>query len=1025
MSGVSLAQQAQGEADREQGLALLDRRLALPETWDWEKAAFLALVLVAALLRFWDLGSRALHHDESLHALYSWYLYTGRGYVHDPLMHGPFQFHAVALIYFLLGASDYTARILPALLGTAAVALPYFLRGQLGGPGAVCTAALLAFSPSMLYYSRFVRNDIYVVAWDLLLVIGMWRFMETGRRGYLILGAVALALAFSTKEVAYITTVIFGAYLLATSARELLPRLRAGADFRGVSPRAGFLITLGTLTLPLGAAGVLLPLEKLGVDLVALGAWQNAAEPGLRMFMHAGSDPLKAFLLVGGTVLALGAASCAVAYRWDWRRWLPAAGAFYGIFLVLYTTFFTNLPGFGTGIWGGLEYWLAQQEVQRGGQPWFYYLVLLPIYEFLPLLLSLGGLVYFGLRRRFQDEFALFLAWWLAASLGLYGYAGEKMPWLSLHIALPLILLAGKTLGVLVQSVSWRALLQGGGIYLGLLLPLLPLALRALARARDTQAAGAEQPMAALQTLAAAGVVALLLGGGWALARRLGAGLAAQTALLVALLTLAGFTLRTGIIASFLHGDIPVEMLVYTQTSPEAPRIMGQIERLAAAQGQGKNLPITVDATDGFTWPWAWYLRDYKAVDYPSLSVGSGEPRGAVLLLNANNQGALEPSLGKYEPGRRYPHRWWFPEEYRSLTLEGVLSSLLDPTAWGKWWSYLYARDVGAPLGSSDALVYYPRGSGAGPSVAGLPPQGTSPSPVVSSGLPPVLAPAEYVYGGAAGLRTPRGVALDGQGNLYVVEGVAARVTKFDPSGRVLAQVGRAGSGDGEFNDPGGVALDAAGNVYVADTWNHRVQKFDQNLRFLARWGAYASVPGGGSQNPGSFYGPRDVAVDAAGDLYVTDTGNKRVQKFSPDGRFMAAYGQAGRGPGQFQEPVGIAISKSGEILVADTWNRRVQRFDRDFRYTGEFTVAGWAGEGVLNKPFLAVDAAGNVVAGDPEGHRLLVYDSAGVLLKVVGRAGADAASFNLPAAITVDGLGRVYVADSGNGRVVRLPPLG
>src|SRR3990170_1898767 len=70
-------------------------------SWHDGLALYLALVALAAILRFWDLGSRALHHDESLHALYSWYLFTGRGYQHDPMMHGPFQFHGTALVYFL------------------------------------------------------------------------------------------------------------------------------------------------------------------------------------------------------------------------------------------------------------------------------------------------------------------------------------------------------------------------------------------------------------------------------------------------------------------------------------------------------------------------------------------------------------------------------------------------------------------------------------------------------------------------------------------------------------------------------------------------------------------------------------------------------------------------------------------------------------------------------------------------------------------------------------------------------------
>ena len=114
----------------------LGRGLALPsarEALDWlvarrEVVALLTIMALAAVLRFWDLDAKALHHDESLHAQFSWYLYEGRGYVHDPLMHGPFLFHSGAAIFFLFGDNDYTIRILPALFGTVLVGMPYLLR---------------------------------------------------------------------------------------------------------------------------------------------------------------------------------------------------------------------------------------------------------------------------------------------------------------------------------------------------------------------------------------------------------------------------------------------------------------------------------------------------------------------------------------------------------------------------------------------------------------------------------------------------------------------------------------------------------------------------------------------------------------------------------------------------------------------------------------------------------------------------------------------------------------------------------
>ena len=84
---------AKGQQD-----SLLDRPLTGLFRLDWEKGLYAIIVIVAVALRFWDLGDRILHHDESIHALWSWYIYTGRGYRHDPVNHGPFLYYAQPLI---------------------------------------------------------------------------------------------------------------------------------------------------------------------------------------------------------------------------------------------------------------------------------------------------------------------------------------------------------------------------------------------------------------------------------------------------------------------------------------------------------------------------------------------------------------------------------------------------------------------------------------------------------------------------------------------------------------------------------------------------------------------------------------------------------------------------------------------------------------------------------------------------------------------------------------------------------------
>ena len=92
------------------------------------------------------------------------------------------------------------------------------------------------------------------------------------------------------------------------------------------------------------------------------------------------------------------------------------------------------MGGFWSGIWGSLDYWLMQQNVQRGNQPVYYYLMILPMYEFLPALFGLAGLVYFAIRRQL---FTSFLIFWVVGSLVAFAAAGEKMPWLTIHISDP------------------------------------------------------------------------------------------------------------------------------------------------------------------------------------------------------------------------------------------------------------------------------------------------------------------------------------------------------------------------------------------------------------------------------------------------------------------------------------------------------------------------------------------------------------------------------------------------------------
>ncbi len=151
------------------------------------------LALAALVLRLWELDGRAMHYDEAIYVHFAWKLAQGKEFIHSPWMHGPFQVELTALIFTILGDTEFTARIAYVLFGTALVGLPYFLRDHIGRPGALITAVMLTLSPTLLYFSRFGRNDILMAFFATSLLILMWRYIHDEKNRYLYLAAAVLA----------------------------------------------------------------------------------------------------------------------------------------------------------------------------------------------------------------------------------------------------------------------------------------------------------------------------------------------------------------------------------------------------------------------------------------------------------------------------------------------------------------------------------------------------------------------------------------------------------------------------------------------------------------------------------------------------------------------------------------------------------------------------------------------------------------------------------------------------------------
>lgn len=326
-----------------------------------EKACWLALVVLALLLRVWELGERPPHHDEAVHGHFSHELLVRGTYRYDPTYHGPLLFFVTAGIFALLGENLVTLRLYPVLTGVLLVLVPLGLRRRLGARAALWCGVVLALSPSFLYYSRFAREDVPVSLFTaaagvafLLVRRGNWRALPWA--------GVMMALHAISKETIYV----------------ILPLLAAGAF--------GVLVRLGLKT-----------------------AFRRTV-------------------------------------AWLEKYAAPATTAVL-LFVIITLTSFTVLfvhPQDVAFPLKAFQYWYHQHSIERVGGPWYFYLPRLALYEFV----IMGAALAWVVRRRGRlHNVEVFCLWWGLASLAMYAYLGEKVPWLLVHQLLPFVPLAGMQLG--------------------------------------------------------------------------------------------------------------------------------------------------------------------------------------------------------------------------------------------------------------------------------------------------------------------------------------------------------------------------------------------------------------------------------------------------------------------------------------------------------------------------------------------------------------------------------------------------
>ncbi len=737
--------------------------------WDripWEPLLYAALFIVALGMRLWDLDARAYHYDESIHAYDSWALFQGRGYAHSPWSHGPFMYEVQAGGFFLFGDSLFAARVFPALFGSALVLMPLLLRGRLGRGGALAASALLAFSPALLYVSRFAREDIYAVVFDLGLVVALWRYIDTRRTRWLYFGAISLVLSFSTKETAYLSLVAVGSFLAAWWARRWLPVLWSRASNKGarllarlrpsrLRPEHFFLVFVAALTLPLASAGIGFVIERIAPgDLVLVRPQEPGLGAGLVGAPHGGAPAYAVAALIAATLFV---ASVILGLLLRHKAFFTAFGAFWAIFFVLHTTFLTNMIGMGTGLWQGLGYWISQHPVERAGQPWYYYFMLLALYEFLPFLFGIGALlllawkrgrrfawwalgitvaagllapmIYLGTDQKFVylllplggglmlvtylalakgDPFEWFLVHWTLITLLLYVVAGEKMPWLLTHLTLPFALLAGRSLGRLLDAIQWRKAVRHGGVLLLFVVPAAALLAIALDKGVPWRGAPAHVWTVAGPSVAAAALAA----GAVIIWRRVGARRAAGLAGVSLLAFMAFFTIRAGVQVTYANDDDAREMIVYSQVGAEIPRIVERIDRLARESGKGRELKIQADTSDAALAPWRWYLRNYTGASLIDMTTYQGDFTADVVILGERNKSKINAARARYTEGEQVHLLEWFnPWVYQRYTAGKFWDDVRSGASWKRLRQYFVYREMKTQPAFQDVVVYFAKGA--------------------------------------------------------------------------------------------------------------------------------------------------------------------------------------------------------------------------------------------------------------------------------------------------------------------------
>ena len=524
-----------------------------------------------------------------------------------------------------------------------------------------------------------------------------------------------LGLALSSTDPPLLVDLGIAGALLVAAAGVLLVR-----RFSWQSGKSGYVLLLAPALLTLFYAILFTPI--IDVDTMV-----NSLLPaGIQVEAEANGIPIN--FVVAAAILAVSfAISVVLGASWRGGVWVGCAVIFYLVSLALYTTLFTNWAGFFSGIWQGMGYWIAQQEVARGNQPWYYYFVGLSVYELLPVLFGGLGAIYFFRR---GDAFGLALAWWAGLSLLAYTLASEKMPWLLVNITLPFILLAGYYLGELVQRVRWSKVFRLGTVALLVIAPLLVLGGVYLIRTYVNP----EGVFSGVHWLLLLSLAGLAIAAAFLVRRAQPPAGAAMVGLGIAALLLA-FGTWGAFRAAYTFDDSNREILVYAQGSAD---LRETYQQLAARVFPAEVSSGSVQVDYELWYPFQWYVRHHQesgqlrfACFKDDSEVGwnatcnpvSSDIEAPALLLASSHGTRDSESLNGFERAGPLRNLLWFPESYRrpreDRKGEGPVEELVKDfaffkevatsrDAWSQALDYVIFRDLQRDWYTSEYYSYLP-----------------------------------------------------------------------------------------------------------------------------------------------------------------------------------------------------------------------------------------------------------------------------------------------------------------------------